>query len=178
MVTAAFGVDYLKSWNGDRQLAARAALSLADGRTEDDDDGRLPLGDWRRCRCVSAPMSIGAPGASRASHDRWHATRVGFEIATNGSLVRKTLDGYTTMDLSVRRRRVFNHSDLFVTIENVLDRRYVNINPRAFNHPEERSVRRRTRAGSPWASRSNSMNVTTLTTPHPLRRTATIVRRS
>jgi outer membrane receptor protein involved in Fe transport len=47
------------------------------------------------------------------------------------------LDGYATVDVNVRRRTVFKNIDVFATIENAFDRRYVNINTRAYTNPEE-----------------------------------------
>src|SRR2546422_613848 len=45
----------------------------------------------------------------------------------------KRMDAWRPM----RRRRVFKHLDAFLTIENVFDQRYRNINIRAFTNPEE-----------------------------------------
>jgi len=54
-----------------------------------------------------------------------------------GSLVRRTLDGYSTLDVNIRRQGVLKHVDAFVTIENAFDRRYRHINARAYTNPEE-----------------------------------------
>lgn len=50
---------------------------------------------------------------------------------------RRTLPGYATMDVTIRRQHVGRHVDAFVTVENAFDRRYRAINARAFTHPEE-----------------------------------------
>ena len=50
---------------------------------------------------------------------------------------RRTLDGYATVDLNVRRQTLFRNIDAFVTIENALDKRYRAINIRAYTNPEE-----------------------------------------
>ena len=39
--------------------------------------------------------------------------------------------------MNVRRRAVLRNIDVFVTIENAFDRRYLNINTRAYTNPEE-----------------------------------------
>ena len=57
-----------------------------------------------------------------------------FDVA--GSLERRTLPGYATVDVNVRRH-VFKTLDAFLTIENALDRRYRTANVRAYNNPEE-----------------------------------------
>ncbi len=53
-----------------------------------------------------------------------------------GSLERRTLPGYATVDVNVRRN-LFRTLDAFLTIENALDRRYRTINPRAYINLEE-----------------------------------------
>jgi len=55
----------------------------------------------------------------------------------NDGLVRRTLDGYSTVDVNVRRRNLFAHLDAFVTVENAFDRRYRSINERAYVNDEE-----------------------------------------
>src|SRR6185436_17076798 len=55
----------------------------------------------------------------------------------DGSLERRTLDGYATVDVNVRRRTLFRNIDAFVTFENALDKRYRAINIRAYTNPEE-----------------------------------------
>jgi outer membrane receptor protein involved in Fe transport len=55
----------------------------------------------------------------------------------NDGLVRRTLDGYSTADVHVRRRNLFAHLDAFVSVENAFDRRYRSINERAYTNLEE-----------------------------------------
>ena len=78
--------------------------------------------------------------------DRWSVAprlavvgrqRVAATILVGDSLERRTLDGYATMDVNLRRREVFTRTDVFVTLENALDRRYRTINLGAFTNPEE-----------------------------------------
>ena len=60
-------------------------------------------------------------------------------VTTTGDdgLVRRTLDGYSTVDVNVRRRNLAAHLDAFVTVENAFNRRYRSINERAYTNPEE-----------------------------------------
>ena len=130
------GVDFLQALGADRRLEAHAALSLADGRTwHNDNSNGLPIGamvpvqfrlgadvDWRRWS-VAPRLSIVGP-------QRLIAT-------TTAADARMMLDGYATVDVNVRRRTLFRNIDVFVTIENAFDRRYLNINTRAYTNPEE-----------------------------------------
>ena len=50
---------------------------------------------------------------------------------------RRTIEGYWTCDVTVRRRGFAGRLDAFVTVENAFDRRYRTINERAFINPEE-----------------------------------------
>lgn len=134
-----FRVEAMKSFAPGRQVTARAGLSVADGRiwTEDEGMGSLPIGamvpvqmragvdlDWDRWQLAPRLTTVGA--------QRLLATTPGGD----GS-VRRTLDGYSTVDLNIRRRNVFAHMDAFVTIENLSDRRYRSINERAYTNAEE-----------------------------------------
>ena len=98
---------------------------------------------------VSAPSGAMAPVQLRfgadIDWDRWHVAPrlsvVGTQrlLATSevaGSLERRTLPGYVTLDVNVRRN-LFRTLDVFLTIENALDRRYRTFNPRAYTNPEE-----------------------------------------
>jgi outer membrane receptor protein involved in Fe transport len=78
--------------------------------------------DWDRWRV--------APRLSVVGTQRLRATTAG-----EGS-DRKTLAGYATLDVNVRRN-LFRKLDTFLTIENALDRRYRTPNPRAYTNPEE-----------------------------------------
>jgi outer membrane receptor for ferrienterochelin and colicin len=133
--TVAFEV--LKSVAADRQVAAHAGLSVADGRiwAFDANTSSLPIGgmapvqlrvgadiDWDR-------FSV-APRVTVVGTQRLSAT------TANGDN-RRTIDGYWTSDVTVRRRRFVGRLDAFATIENAFDRRYRTINERAFINPEE-----------------------------------------
>jgi outer membrane cobalamin receptor len=134
------GLDYVHSFSSNRRITARAALSLADGRVWDNDQARegLPIGGM-----APAQLRLGA----EIEEGRWtFAPRVGAvgsqrllatEIASDGSEIRRTLDGYSTVDVNVRRRTVFRNVDAFVMVENAFDVRYRSINTRAYTNPEE-----------------------------------------
>jgi outer membrane receptor for ferrienterochelin and colicin len=131
--------EAMKSFGLDRHVAAHAGLSVADGRIwpEDEHDGSLPIGamvprqlragvdlDWNRWQV--------APRLAIVGNQRLLAT-----TESDAGVVRRTLDGYSTVDVNVRRRNVVAHLDAFVTVENAFDRRYRAINERAYTSPEE-----------------------------------------
>jgi outer membrane receptor protein involved in Fe transport len=58
-------------------------------------------------------------------------------MAVTDARVRRTIPGYVTVDLNLRRREVVRHIDLFLTVENAFDARYRAINQRAYLSPEE-----------------------------------------
>jgi outer membrane receptor protein involved in Fe transport len=74
--------------------------------------------DWRRW---SLAPRLSIVGAQRL-----------LAMTTPDSLERRTLDGYATVDATLRRRQVFRNVDLFAIVENALDRRYRAINPSAY----------------------------------------------
>jgi len=133
------GVDYVRSLGVNRRIEAHAAAAFVDGREWEDDvtDSHLPIGamspvqlrlgtdlDWDQWRIAPRLSIVGA--------QRLLATRT----TVDGSLARRTLDGYATLDLNVRRT-LFRSLDGFVTVENAFDRRYRTINARAYTNPEE-----------------------------------------
>jgi outer membrane cobalamin receptor len=132
------GLDYLRTFGPTRRLEAHAAMALADGRewTADVTNVSAPLGamapvqfrfgadiDWDRWRV--------APRLSVVGEQRVLATT---EVA--GSLERRTLPGYATVDVNLRRN-LLRTLDAFLTIENALDRRYRAINPYAYTNTQE-----------------------------------------
>lgn len=133
-----FQFEAMKSFGPDRQLAAHAGLSLADGRIwpEDSNSGSLPIG-------AMAPVQLRA--GIDFDWDRWQiAPRLAvvgnqrlLVTTTGDDRLRRTLDGYSTVDVNVRRRSLLGHFDAFVTVENAFDRRYRSINERAYANPEE-----------------------------------------
>jgi outer membrane receptor protein involved in Fe transport len=136
---SSLGLRFLRALGVDRRFQAHAALTMVDGvvSEEDDRDVVLPIGGM-------APLQLRF-GAD-LDWDRWSVAprlavvgrqRVAATILVGDSFERRTLDGYATMDVNLRRREVFKHLDAFVTLENALDRRYRTINLRAFTNPEE-----------------------------------------
>jgi outer membrane cobalamin receptor len=131
------GVDFLKSWASDRSLSARFGLSLANGTIWDDGEAPEPIG-------AMAPVQFRA--GTDADLGRWTAAlrvvgvgrqRLLAMTMIDGKIARQSLDGYTTIDLNLRRRHLFKNVDGFVTIENLGDARYRHINARAYTNPEE-----------------------------------------
>jgi outer membrane cobalamin receptor len=133
------GLDFLKSLTAERRIEAHAAVSFADGSEwSNDSHGRdLPIG-------AMAPLQFRA-GVDLDLH-RWSvapriavvgAQRLLATETIGADTVRRTLDGYTTVDVNIRRRQLLPHLDAFVTVENALDARYRTINARAYNNPEE-----------------------------------------
>jgi outer membrane cobalamin receptor len=130
-------LNAVRSIAANRQVAAHAGLSLADGRVweQDETTGGLPIAgmapvqlrlgadvDWDR-------FSV-TPRVAVAGRQRLSAT-------TADGTQRRAIDGYWTCDVNVRRRDVLRHLDAFATIENVFDRRYRTINERAYINAEE-----------------------------------------
>ena len=125
-------VDWIRAVDEDRRIAAHAAITVADGHGQERDGAStavLPVGamapvqvhigadvDWRR-------WSI-APRLSVVSAQRL--------LATTDARVRRTLPGYATVNVSIRRRELFPRIDAFVTVENALDGRYYAINSAAY----------------------------------------------
>ncbi|HEX9365517.1 MAG TPA: TonB-dependent receptor [Vicinamibacterales bacterium] len=133
-----FGFDFLHVVDLDRRISAHGGVTFVDGRTTEgapaESDNLLPLGamapvqlrlgadvDWRR-------WSL-APRLSVESAQRL--------IAPTAALTRRTLPGYATLDVNIRRREVVRHVDAFLTLENAFDVRYRSINARAYLNPEE-----------------------------------------
>ena len=133
------GLEFLHALGSERHVEAHAALTLANGRTWENNGSGLGL-----------PTGAMAPVQVRFGADvDWHrwsvaprlaivgSQRLLATVAVGDSIERRTLDGYTTVDVNVRRRNLLKNLDAFVTIENGLDRRYRNINVRAYTNPEE-----------------------------------------
>ncbi len=129
-------LDFLQAFDGGRSVEARAAVTLADGRERDQPSD------------VAAPVGAMVPVQVRFQTDiDWHHWSVAPRLALvgrqrltatmPGSLDRRTLDGYATVDANLRRRDVFRNLDLFVTVENALDRRYRAINAGAYLNRDE-----------------------------------------
>jgi outer membrane receptor protein involved in Fe transport len=136
---ATLGLEYLRTFGPDRRLEGHAAVALADGKR------------WLRDTPgeASVPTGTMAPLQLRFGADAdWGAWRVAPRLSVVGaqrvlatagaasSLERRTLPGYATLDVNVRRGLVKGLS-AFLTLENALDRRYVNANPYAYTNLQE-----------------------------------------
>jgi outer membrane receptor protein involved in Fe transport len=134
---ASLGLEYLRTFGPARRFEAHAAAALANGR------------EWKGDQTnVSAPTGAMAPAQLRfgadIDWDRWRAAPRVSIVGTQRLLAttagegsdRKTLPGYATVDVNIRRN-LFRTLDAFLTIENALDRRYKTINPRAYTNAEE-----------------------------------------
>jgi outer membrane cobalamin receptor len=133
------GIDVVRSIGTGRQVSAYTGLSLVDGRIWPSDElfGSYPIGgmapaqlkmggdlDWGR---FSAAATLGVLGRQRLS--ALTAGETGFR--------RQTIAGYSTSDITLRRRSVMERVNAVFKIENAFDRRYRTINERAYLNPEE-----------------------------------------
>ena len=133
------GIEYLRVLDGDRSIEARAAVALVDGRVWDTNKGGVGLPipsmvpvQFRMGADVEWYRWSVAPRLAVLGRQRLRAT-----IEEGGSTRRRTLDGYATVDLTVRRLNVVKNVNAFVIVENAFDRRYRAINARAYTNPEE-----------------------------------------
>ncbi len=131
---ATLQLETMKSFAADRQIAAHVGVTLVDGTSfPEANEASLPIG-------AMVPVQLRA--GLDADWDRWQiAPRmaiVGTQrvLATDGDQ-RRTLPGYTTVDVTVRRKHLWRRLDGFVVVENAFDRRYRSINERAYTNPEE-----------------------------------------
>jgi outer membrane cobalamin receptor len=136
---ATLGVDYVRMFGRARRFEAHAAAALADGRgwpRDGEPETSVPTGamapvqfrfgvdvDWEGWR-IAPRLSIEG------------AQRVLATTGAAGSLERRTLAGYATLDLSLRRR-LFRNLDAVLILENALDRHYRTINPFAYTNTQE-----------------------------------------
>ncbi len=132
-----FGVDWLHTIDSHRQVTARASLSLVDGSTRE--NSSASGGTYQSAAIAPVQLRVGAD----IDWERWSlaprlavagAQRV---TALTDVLKRRTIPGYATVDVNLRRRALFPRVDAFLTIENALDARYRAINTRAFMNAEE-----------------------------------------
>jgi outer membrane receptor protein involved in Fe transport len=138
MYGGSLGVDYVRAFGPDRRVEARAAAVFVNGREWETDVSTtsLPAGAMSPVQFrFGADFDLGlwrmAPRLSLVGAQRLLATTM-----NSGSLERRTLDGYATVDANIRRN-LFKGLDGFVTVENAFDRRYRTINVRAYTNPEE-----------------------------------------
>lgn len=130
-------LNFLRSFGLERSIAAYGAISLVDGRVRGDDESdlTLPIGAM-----VPVQLRFGAD----LEWDKWSVAprlailgRQRLLATTPDEAKRETIDGYATVDVNVRRNRIFRNMGVFVTLENAFDGRYRNINVRGLTNPEE-----------------------------------------
>jgi outer membrane receptor for ferrienterochelin and colicin len=132
-------VDYLTRPRSDQRIRLRSALSVADGHVtmEAAPGGRVETGGiapllWQTLADIDVAGWSMAGRIVTVSDQRAYATTT----TADGRLKRMTVDGYTSADVTARRRLTAPLT-LFATVENVFDARYRNLNLRAYLNPEE-----------------------------------------
>lgn len=132
-------LDFMKSWSGSRRLSARVGVSVADGRGWETDltgpgqqIGTLAPFQFRAGTDIDWGAWTGAAKLMAFGRQRLIATE-----DAGATSARKTLPGFTTLDLHLRRNRVVRNIDAFISVENALDARYFHINERAYVNAEE-----------------------------------------
>ncbi|MDP2876058.1 MAG: TonB-dependent receptor [Holophaga sp.] len=122
-------LDYLKSFGEKKRISAYLSCSLVDGKVDPLENGKeIEIGQI-------APTIIRLGG--ELVWERWslspRLTWVGTQRVANvdPSGKRYTLDGYKTLDLSLRFEAIRN-VETFLTVSNTLDAKYRNINVGAF----------------------------------------------
>jgi outer membrane receptor protein involved in Fe transport len=133
-------VDSLHTFSSESQLRLRADISFAEGRVYDLDapGGYVQSGgitpvvlhatadlDWHRWSFAPRWVAVGRQRA------------LATDASASGRWRRRTIDGYGTVDVAVRRENLIANVDGFLTVENALDARYRNVNLRSFTNPEE-----------------------------------------
>lgn len=144
--------NFLKSWSSTTRLQARAGVSLVDGQTVDDEHpAGIQLG-------AVAPRQLRAsvdlehrPWSVSASLMAFGRQRVLALAADERS--RRTLPGFRTVNVNLRRNQITRNLDAFVSVENLFDARYFHTNERAYTNDEEL-------AGAPQPPRRISAGVT------------------
>jgi outer membrane cobalamin receptor len=133
------GLNFMRVLDSDRSIEARAAVSFADGEVWDENQAGIgvPIGSmvpvqFRFGADLEMYRWMVAPRAAVVGTQRLRAT-----IGEGRSTERRTLPGYTAVDVTVRRIGVFKNLDLFAMVENAFDKRYRAINARAYLNPEE-----------------------------------------
>src|ERR1051325_8466157 len=133
---ASAGLAFLHTVDEARRIEAHAGLAVVDGR--EIDEPSVP----------AAPIGGMVPVQFRLGADvDWYRWSLAPRLSVLGrqrtmamaaaSMNRRTIDGYVTVDVNLRRQRVFKNLDAFVTIENAFDRRYRALNINAYTNPAE-----------------------------------------
>ena len=133
------GLKTLTSFGSNRRIAAEISVSIVNGvvtssnsSVKRESSGLTPFLLHAATELSNGRWSI-APRILTVGNQRTMAVR-GIE---DGIERRRTLPGYTTVDVNIRRERLLKALDAFLTIENALDARYRHLNLRAYSNPEE-----------------------------------------
>jgi outer membrane receptor for ferrienterochelin and colicin len=134
---ATVGLETTHWFGRSTRLHSRVAVSAVDGRV------------WHNDLTSSVPIGAMVPFQLRGSMDLdWGAWSLAPRIAVlakqrslglearGDGFVRPTIDGYTTVDVAVRRV-LSKQWTAFATFENAFDARYRQVNLRAYTNPEE-----------------------------------------
>jgi outer membrane cobalamin receptor len=133
------GVKTVTELGSNRRIVADVSVSLVNGTVTSSDAAvkRESSGLTPFQMHASAEMSGGkwsvAPRLLVVGNQRSFALR-GIE---DGIERRRTVPGYATVDVNVRREQLLKGLDVFLTIENAFDARYRHLNLRAYSNPEE-----------------------------------------
>jgi outer membrane cobalamin receptor len=138
------GVEMTRRFGAANRVDFKVALSYADGHTTNEDAHQNEAGSARQ-----VPLGAMVPLQLRSSLDLdWGLWSVAPRLTVVGpqrtlafetrgdAMVRRTIDGYATVDVNVRRV-LTGRLDGFVSVDNVFDARYRHVNMRAFTNPEE-----------------------------------------
>jgi outer membrane receptor protein involved in Fe transport len=134
------GMSVIATPGPGRRVSLRGSVSLATGHVREDSapggivesGGMSPvLGqfgadvDWNLWSLAPRLVAVGQQRA------------IALDTSDAGVWRRRTLPGHATLDMTLRRRRIFGMFDAFAAVENLLDTRYRALNLRAFTNPEE-----------------------------------------
>jgi outer membrane receptor protein involved in Fe transport len=132
--------EWLFQPRADIRVVSTAALSLVDGKAREEDEFdqiRVPISGMAPVRFVAT---------ADLDWSRWSAAprlivsgdqRTGTLIDSTGGVVVHHISGYAVLDFTIKRHDVIRGGDLFVSVENLTDRRYRHANLRAYENPEE-----------------------------------------
>jgi outer membrane receptor protein involved in Fe transport len=133
------GVKTVTELGANRRIVADVSVSLVNGTVTSSDaavkresSGLTPFQMHASTEMSAGKWSV-APRLLVVGNQRTFALR-GLE---DGIERRRTVPGYTTVDVNVRREQLLKGLDVFLTIENAFDARYRHLNLRAYSNPEE-----------------------------------------
>jgi outer membrane receptor protein involved in Fe transport len=140
MYGGTLSLEHLMVFGPDRRLHVRGALSLVDGRVSmpEAPGGEMESGAFApELFQLVADIDWGAWSFAPRLVSTGEQRGLAPAVAADGHWMRQSIDGFMSVDLTARRRRVLGPVDLFLTVENLFDARYRHLNLRAFSNPEE-----------------------------------------